>query len=98
MAGAEPEGPDAPQPAASRSAYVRLLAMQPRTEGGWPAYPDFWVEGPGNGPGWHERFGDSGPPGARRVAQGGGARRPRGGSRITDAFLRLRSALGPGPA
>ncbi|MEU1628563.1 hypothetical protein ABZ746_25260 [Streptomyces sp. NPDC020096] len=51
----------------SQSAYARLLVMHSQEESAAEAtasgdrYPDFFVEGPGNPPGWHERFGDKGP-------------------------------------
>ncbi|MFI9723609.1 hypothetical protein ACIHFE_28795 [Streptomyces sp. NPDC052396] len=121
MAGSNPTQPEAHQPqAASRSAYLRLLALQ-RTSGSaepladgagqrqerleivdglrpaermWPDYPDFWVEGPRGS--WHERFLDKGPRRTglvtRRADEGPAPRRPR----VTEAYLRLKSALGAG--
>lgn len=111
--------------AVSRSAYLRLLALQrtggpnePLADGAgqeqrerlaivdglrpaermWPDYPDFWVEGPRTGDGWHERFLDKGPRRAgfvtHREEQGPAPRR----QRVTEAYLRLKSALGTGSA
>ncbi|MGP9022812.1 hypothetical protein ACT1U9_30960 [Streptomyces sp. BR1] len=111
--------------AVSRSAYLRLLALQrtggpnePPADGSgqeqrerlaivdglrpaermWPDYPDFWVEGPRTGDGWHERFLDKGPRRAGFVTHREGRDPAPRRQRVTEAYLRLKSALGAGSA
>ncbi|GAA1879026.1 hypothetical protein [Streptantibioticus ferralitis] len=86
----------------SSSACARLLAMHTQevcainvTAGG-DRYPDFFVEGPGNPPGWHERFGDKGPRpfhGDDLAANSGARVHTAPHIPVAQAYLRLRSSL-----
>ncbi|MEU5432072.1 hypothetical protein AB0G73_01705 [Streptomyces sp. NPDC020719] len=121
-----PPEQDAIEPqSVSRSAYLRLLALQrtggpnePLADGAgqeqrerlaivdglrpaermWPDYPDFWVEGPRTGDGWHERFLDKGPRRTGLAARRQGPEPAPRRQRVTEAYLRLKSALGAGTA